>query len=69
MSIYDFKHSRRDIDDLVAACDQLCKTLGEMAAQEKRFCRELCEGFDMMSWEAYKMSNDIKFITERYGVV
>ena len=56
------------IEELIETCNNLCKKLGDMAAAEQEFCQQLCEGFDIMSWEAYKMKNDIQFIYDRYGV-
>ena len=58
---------RTEIEELVEMCDNLCHRLGQMAAQDKRYCQDLCQGFDMMSWEAYKISHDIKFIYDRFG--
>lgn len=57
-----------DIQELIDTCERLCKRLGDMANEEQKFNMELCRGFDMMSWEAWKMGNDIKMIVDRFGV-
>lgn len=52
---------------LIAICDKLCHDLSVMAANELKYSHELCEYCERMSWDAWKMSGDIKFIADRFG--
>lgn len=56
-----------DVQELIDTCEKLCHNLGEMAANEKRFCVDLCQAFDMMSFQVHCMGSDIRELTDRWG--
>lgn len=53
-----------ELDELIATADKLCATLDKAAENEKKFCYNVCHELERMSWEALRMSNDIKLIRE-----
>jgi hypothetical protein len=55
------------IDELVASADRLCDTLAMAAANEIKFCVEMCLELERYSWEMHRMSNHIKEMKYLYG--
>ncbi len=43
--------------------------LEEHAANPKNFNSDYANDFELISWELYKHMNDIKYISNRYGVL
>lgn len=52
---------------LMATCDKLCHDLGVIAASELSYSHELCEYCEKMSWDAWKMSGDIRHLVDMFG--
>lgn len=53
---------------LIETAEKLCNTLDQAAKNEKQFALNVCIELERMSWEALRMSNDLKQIKEYCGV-
>jgi hypothetical protein len=49
-----------NIEELVAAADKLCATLEKAAQDEMQFSYTICNELERMSWETFKMANQLK---------
>lgn len=58
----------KDLADLLETADKLIKSLERAAMQDKAFCAELCLKFEVMSWEAWRTTNDLREAINYYGV-
>ena len=52
------------LDDLIDTANKLCTSLDSMATNELSQCSELSHQFDIWSWEALRMVNNLKHIKE-----
>lgn len=52
----------KDLQDLINTAKNLSDRLDQMAADEKRFCTDICLRLEQMSWEAIRMMDDLKSI-------
>jgi hypothetical protein len=57
-----------EIEELIKTTDRLCKRLEKASQDDKSFCLAICRQLEMMSWELYRSSNDLKEAVEFYGV-
>lgn len=57
-----------NIEELMASAERLCASLDEAASNEKKFCHNVLNELERMSWEALRISNDLKQIKEYQGV-
>lgn len=53
-----------EIEELIATADRLCANLDKASENEKKFCYDICHELERMSWETYRLSNDLKIIKE-----
>lgn len=51
-----------DLHELIETANKLSKRLSDAADDEKRFCYDLQLRFEQMSWEVFRLSNDIQEI-------
>lgn len=58
-----------DLEELIKTADTLCNRLSKMAADERAFGFDLCAKFEMMSWDAWRTTNDLKELINHYGVI
>jgi hypothetical protein len=57
-----------NLEELRVSAERLCASLDEAANNEKKFCHNVLNELERMSWEALRISNDIKEIMEYQGV-
>jgi hypothetical protein len=57
-----------NLDELRASADKLCASLDAAASNEEKFCYNVLNELERMSWEALRISNDLKQIKEYQGV-
>lgn len=55
----------KNLQELIEAADNLCKTLDKAAADEKQFCYDTCYQLEIMQRETYKIAQNLKNIKER----
>ncbi len=55
------------LQELIEAADRLCNNLDIASQNEKKFCDNICMRLEQFSWEAFKMSNELKEIKEYCG--
>jgi hypothetical protein len=55
------------IQELIEAANHLCQTLDAAAANEKKFCQNVTDELERLSWNSLKISNDLKQIREYLG--
>jgi hypothetical protein len=53
--------------DLIATADHLCNSLEKASENEKKFCYDICQELEQMSWETYKMMNALQEIKDKFG--
>lgn len=53
-----------DLDELIEIANKLCNTLDKASENEKKFCYNVCDQLERMSWESFRMANDLKYIKE-----
>ncbi len=53
---------------LIETTERLVKTLDQAHQNESGFNYKICQELERMSWEAFRMSNDLKEIKEYCGV-
>jgi hypothetical protein len=52
------------LNELINAAEKLCESLDKAASNEKKFCHNVCNELERMSWETLRISNDLKQIKE-----
>lgn len=57
-----------NLQELINAANKLSFTLDQASNEEKRFCDDLCLRFEQLSWEMYRMANELKEIKDYAGV-
>lgn len=53
-----------DLQDLIQSADKLCASLDKAAANDKKFCDEICIELERMAWNTFKIKNDLKKIND-----
>ena len=48
------------VQELIETASKLCATLERSATMEKLFCIDIQIRLEQMSWEAYRMANELK---------
>jgi len=56
---------KTDLEQLIDTAKQLCDRLEQAAKDEQKFCEELESEFEKMSWDAFRIMEEIKMI-KRY---
>jgi len=51
-----------DLQKLIETALILSQNLEKAAAEEKRFCVDICLALEKMSWETFRLSNDLQSI-------
>ena len=57
-----------NIQTLIETTEKLCSTLDSASQNERQFSLNVCMELEKMSWEMFRMSNDLKQIKEYCGV-
>lgn len=52
------------LNELIDLANRLCENLDKASQNEKKFNTNVCLEFEKLSWETYRMLNDIKSIKE-----
>lgn len=52
------------LEELIEMANRLCDNLDKASQLEKKFNIDICLEFEKLSWETYRMINDIKLIKE-----
>ena len=58
---------KSNIDELIETTTRLCESIDSTLANELKLCAEIQHYLDIMSWETYKMANELKLLRECYG--
>jgi hypothetical protein len=58
---------KTDLQALIDTAKALCERLEEAARQEEEFCFDLQNEFEKMSWEIFRMAEDLKQIQHYVG--
>jgi hypothetical protein len=58
---------KTDLQALIDTAKALCDKLEEAARQEEEFCFDLQNEFEKMSWEIFRMAEDLKQIQHYVG--
>lgn len=53
---------KTDLQELIDTAKILCDRLEQAAREEKQFSEDLENEFEMMSWNVFKLSEDLKMI-------
>lgn len=53
-----------DLQLLIETAEKLSQTLDLISQNEKKFCLDVCIELEKMSWETYRMSNDLRQIQD-----
>ena len=51
-----------NLQDLIETANRLSQTLEKAACEEKRFSDDICMILERMSWEIFRVSNDLNEI-------
>jgi hypothetical protein len=54
--------SNKQIEELIAMADRLCNTLDVVSQNDMAFCNTIQNELERMSYETYKISNNLKQI-------
>jgi hypothetical protein len=55
------------IEELIQTADRLCASLDQASQNEKKFCDNICDQLERMSWETMRLVNDLRQIQEYIG--
>jgi hypothetical protein len=55
---------KTDLQELIDTAKTLCERLEQAAKDEQQMCQELQDEFEMLSWQAFKVMEDIKLIKQ-----
>jgi hypothetical protein len=55
------------LEEIIQLLNSITKKLDKAAEDERQFGSDLCLDLERISWQTYRMSNNIKEIHETYG--
>jgi len=55
---------KTDLELLIDTAKTLCDRLEQAAKEEQEMCQELQDEFEIMSWQAFKIMEEIKLIKQ-----
>ena len=53
-----------NLQELIETANRLSKRLEQAASEEKRFCVDICLKLEQMSWESFRLANELNQIKE-----
>ena len=55
---------KTDLQQLIETAKLLCEKLEQAAKEEQEFCKDLENEFEVMSWQVFRMTEELRLIRE-----
>lgn len=55
---------KTDLQNLIDTAKALCEKLEQAAKEEQQFCQDLENEFEVMSWQVFRMTEELRLIRE-----